>query len=193
MQNQAPPGGWPVKPGKPNRKPLLIIPAVLSLVCLASVCVVSSNDRAARDQERDARAWQQQQLAAIRSQPAVAPQPLAPSPPSGITTNYADPENQRVARLVLGAARDTEALAVVDVAVARVGPQVVATVAALDERSTTAETRAVGLCMSLMNVRTELFEVSRFIINGASGVRLADGFRAQGRCFAASASVWQRL
>lgn len=196
MQNVAPPGGWPVKPGGPNRKPLLLIPAAFALVCVVSILVASNNARTRQRQERVAQAWQQQQLAAAHAQqPIVAPQSLAiPSAPAtGITANYADPENQRVARLVLNAAQNNDALVVVDVAVARAGSEVIATVAALDERTTTAEMRAVSLCMSLMNGNTELAEVSRFIINGASGVRLADGFRAQGRCFTASTSVWQRL
>ena len=47
--------------------------------------------------------------------------------------------------------------------------------------------------MTLMNTRPELNAVTHFIINGESGVRLADGYRRQNRCFAASTSIWNRM
>lgn len=110
----------------------------------------------------------------------------------GISPNYQALENQRLARLAIGVARDQQSLIVADANVAS-SPAPTLTIATVNARDTRSETKAVSMCLVLMNTRPEFVQISRFVINGANGVRLADGSRAQGRCYAASTSLLDRL
>lgn len=172
----------------------MLIPLVLVVVCIGSICVVGmSGDAQRRRQQQANRAWQQH-VTALQSQPQPQAQvvPTFVPPPSGITANYADPENQRLAQIALGRARNAGTLLVVDAMVANTDEPTL-TVSTLNSSSPSIETQAVSICMVLMNMETQLSAVSHFVINGAGGARLADGFRAQGRCYSASTSVWNRM
>jgi hypothetical protein len=184
----------------------LIAVSVMVAACLGSVCLMNVfNGGSQSTRERELREWrvQQQQFAAQQAANHQAAMQQAQQaqqsfgqpgavPSFGITGNYQDPENQRIARAAINAAREEESLIVADAMVVNNGTPTL-TVSTLNPRDTRAETKAVSMCMVLMNSRAEFAQITRFVINGAGGVRLADGSRAQGRCYSASTSVWNRM
>ncbi len=201
------PAGWGPgypQPPKPNRTPLFIVLGIFGFACIGSIVKGQFHAADTADRQTEAiQAWQQQAAQPSATQPA-ATQPAYANPnaapgampqafaaPTMITANYQDPENQRLARIALAVAQRAGTLLVADAAVANSGEPTL-TVAALNERTTSAETQAVSMCMTLMNVETSLAAITRFVINGSGGERLADGSRAQGRCYSASTSMWNR-
>jgi hypothetical protein len=184
--------GYPTPP-KPNRTPLFIVLGVFGFACVGSIIMGQIHAAETADrQTEEIQSWRQQ-AAQTAAQPSAAQSAAAPLPygqpgyanapqagavapptfaPTGITANYQDPENQRLARIGLSVAQRAGTLLVVDAAVANSGEPTI-TVAALNERSTSAETQAVSICMTLMNVETSLAAITRFVINGNGGERLA--------------------
>lgn len=99
---QPPPGGWPVRPAKPNRTVLLLIPAAFGFICLVAGIISASQRHAVRAEreERDlrnaaAQAWLQQQA----NMPATAPSAFqAPTPGTCDTVGASNPNRTPQAR-----------------------------------------------------------------------------------------------